>query len=163
MRASGFPESVCVAVPLHRVCATACVCTCANACFCFHLLCVFVWEGDNESDSERVCGWLLGFTSLELVHYSLTVLPSEIPGSGCVTHKHTHTCNTQTHTNRRNAHIHSSSIPDWSLLCILVLYWVTSSKSGLLSPRGRDRRREREIPTGYRTKPLSHFIFVRQL
>lgn len=56
---------------------------------------------------------LLGFTSLELVHYSLTVLPSEIPGCGCVTQTHTHThtntnTNTYTHKTRKETHIFNS-------------------------------------------------------
>lgn len=155
MRASGFPESLCVVVPLHH----ACDCACVQMLVCFHFF-ECICESDNKDDSESVYGWLLGFTSLELVHYSLTVLPSEIPGSGCVTQTRTHTIHTHTHTQTEKCtHIHLLFQIWTSLFCIVVLYRVTSSESGLLCPKGEtDRQTERQTTTGYWTKPLSHFI-----
>ena len=107
-------DSLNLSVWLFLFTARVCVCDCVRMCASARL---FAFLCENTCDWESV--WLI-VTSLELVHYSLTVLPSEIPGSGCVTHTqtqtrndiHTHT-HTHTHTNKqKNAHIHSSSIPD---------------------------------------------------
>lgn len=95
---------------------------------------------------------MLGFTSLALVHYSLTV-PSEIAGCGCVTqlHTHTHTCKQKSaHTFIFNTEAHCC------VLCFFMLEFL-SLKVVLFCPRGRDRQREREI-----SKPLSNFLHLSQ-
>lgn len=140
MRASGFPESLRVAVPLHHAFMT--VCMGANACLFPFFLCAAVWERDAENtrDSERVFGWLLGFTSLELVHYSLTVLPSEIPGSGCVTQTHS----TYTHKQKKCTH---TFIFYSRLIIVLHSCYVLSEvfkKWTALPKRERQTRSERE-------------------
>lgn len=136
MRASGFPESLCVVVPLH--CVTVCMCAKVR----LHFLCVFAWETIRVHVTVTECMVdCYGCTSLELVHYSLTVFPSEIPGIGCVTHKHMYTQNTHTNTNRK---MHTFRFTHARLLfCILVLHRVTSSKSELLCPRRGDGQVER--------------------
>lgn len=153
MCASGFPESVCVVVSLHRVCVTVCVCVQMFVC----IVCVYLFERerDQENTHERVYGWLLGFTSLELVHYSLTVLPSEIPGSGCVSHTcaHTHTKNTYTHK-QKNAHIHSSSIPDHCSTFLFRTKWRLQKVDCSAQEGETDERERLTIVTFYKARQL---------
>lgn len=136
MRASGFPESLCVVVPLHHVCVCDCVCTTVCVCRCLFvsISCVYLFERETMKMHVTVkeCVWLIvrvyifGASPLIALLYYHQRFPAV-----AVSHKHTHT---------QYIHTHPSSIDRTSLFCILVLYRVTSSQSGLLCPKGRDRQ-----------------------
>lgn len=130
---------------------TMCVWLCVFP--CFECICLRERETMRMHVTVRVCGWLLGFTCLELVHYSLTVLPSEIPGSGCVTQTHTHKQYIHTQTEKCT----HTFIFYTSLFCILVLYWRLH-RVDRSAPQGETDRGTDYCTTGYWTKPLSHFI-----
>lgn len=95
---------------------------CVYVCKCSSFHCVFICLFARETmrmhtwPSESVCLVDRVFTSLELVHYSLTVLPSEIPGSGCVRQTHTKHIHTQT---KENAHIHFHFKNEYTSFAIL--------------------------------------------
>lgn len=87
MHASGFPETLCV-VPLHGVCVW----------MFFAFLCICLRERHGKNVCERVRVWPLWVYIFRVSPlYSLTVFPSEIAGSGCVSTKYTHA---HTHTQR---------------------------------------------------------------
>lgn len=110
---------------------TMCVCVQMRVCN----LCVFVWETERRGCTcDRVHGWLVVRIYIFGVHNSLTVLPSEIPGSGCVTQTHTHT--------NRSAHIHTTSI-QFNTIGFLVLYEWHVQKVDCPAQEGEtDRERE---------------------
>ena len=126
---------ICVCVRSLLLSVFTAVCMCADA--CFHFVCVWECRWGHTYDSDRVRGWLLGFTSLKLVHYSLTVIRSEIPGSGCVTQTHTQTIGTHLY---RTMHTHTFD-SRLNIIVFLVSLWAASSD--VSCPRGRERGRKR--------------------
>lgn len=80
---------------------------------------------------------------MELVHYSLTVLPSEIPGSGCVTQTQTH--NTYTHKQKKMHTYIFYRLNNIVLRSCFVPSDVIKKWTAL--PKGRDRQRDR-LPQG---------------
>lgn len=124
------------------------MCMCAKV--CLHFLCVFVWETIRVHVTVRECMVdCYGCTSLELVHYSLTVFPSEIPGIGCVTHKHTYTQNIYTHTQTEKCTHSDSLIPDNCSAFLFCIEW-RPQKLNCSAQEGETEIRERveRLPQG---------------
>lgn len=138
------PELLRVVVPLHRVRMVGCVCTRAKA---FHFLCICwgarwwecMWQWESVWLIVRV--YIIGV----IVHYSLTVLPSEIPGSGCVT---------QTHTNRKNVHTHTLTHTLISRLNTIILH-CCFVPSDVFKKCPGDRQRRRDVGFLKNTHTLS--------
>lgn len=143
MHASGFPESLCVVVPLHCVRMAACVRV--QMLVCFHFCISVLEERERERDNEIACNsesavncqglHLWSWSTLALLYHQR--LPAVAVAHKC-THTHTKTC---TFKNIKRMNIFTHLHFEINTAFLFYTKWP-SIKSGLLCRRRREIYRE---------------------